>query len=85
VHLAVEFYGYPDASERSRKWLPSKVDELLDIPSNQFAREFEKRVEAFIGKCRAAIPRGTTLIDRGPTKEVNLPSVRADPDAPSQQ
>jgi len=71
--------------EAFAKTSPDKVDELLNIPSNQFAREFEKRVEAFIGKCRAAIPRGTTLINRGPTKEVNLPSVRADPDAPLQQ
>lgn len=68
-----------------KKMLADKVDELLNILSNEFARRFEKRVEAFIGKCRAAIPRGTTLINRGLTKEVNLPSVRADCDALLQQ
>ncbi|PYK95269.1 MAG: hypothetical protein DME36_02570, partial [Verrucomicrobia bacterium] len=62
------------ASKRSRKWLPNKVDELLDIPSNRFTSEFEMRVEDFIAKCRTAIPKATTRVKRSSTRERNLPS-----------
>ena len=74
-----------EASKRSRKWLPNKVDELLDIPSNQFTSEFEMRVEDFIAKCRAAIPKATARVKRGSTRERNLPSDAEENDSSSQQ
>jgi len=73
------------ASKRSRKWLPNKVDELLDIPSNRFTSEFEMRVEDFIAKCRTAIPKATTRVKRSSTRERNLPSGREKNGSSSQQ